>query len=65
MNRKNSGPDITGNPKDSLLGKACILVVDDQENLLHILSRMLNASGFEVHTTKCMTSKWIDSMSRD
>ena len=57
MNRKNSGPDITGNPKDSLLGKACILVVDDQENLLHILSRMLNASGFEVHTTKCMTSR--------
>ena len=50
MMRKNNGPGRTGNPKEPLYGEGGILIVDDQENLLHILSRMLTAAGFEVHT---------------
>jgi CheY-like chemotaxis protein len=50
MKGKNLCSDRIGNPKDPLFDEGGILVVDDQQNLLHLLSRMLTASGFEVHT---------------
>lgn len=50
MKRKNTGSDRTGNPRAPFFDEGGILVVDDQENLLQVLSRMLTASGFAVHT---------------